>query len=119
MLVHKCLVEVLEQITNQGWEVVGLRCALPGEYRVCVTGAITAVVKVLERGDTALNTTVLVVRKKKQPVWTIRVLENTPRLLKPGERGIFHLEDFSPSIYTHTTAGSYNVYPISITRGEE
>lgn len=108
------LTDVLERVKQAGYEVVGLRCATVGEERVVSDSGFT-IVRVAP-DSTALNTSVLVVRKAKQPVWTIRVKETTPRMLHPGEIGIVDL--ISPAPYIYYGRAGY-LYPISITRGEE
>lgn len=108
------LTDVLERVKQAGYEVVGLRPAQVGEERVVSSSGFTIVRVPL--GSTALNTSVLVVRKVKLPVWTIRVKETTPRMLHPGEIGIADLNSPAPYIY-YGRAGC--MYPISITRGEE
>lgn len=110
------LTDVLERVKQAGYDVVGLRPAQVGEERVVSDSGFT-IVRV-PSDSTALNISVLVVRKVKHPVWTIRVLETTPRGLQPGEKGIPDLTAPSPFIYSAGTSGC-RLYPISITRGEE
>lgn len=111
------LADVLERVKQAGYDVVGLRPAQVGEERV-VSSSSFAIVRV-PSDSTALTTSVLVVRKVKRPIWTIRVLETTPRMLHPGEIGIADLNSPAPHIYSSGICSTYPLYPISITRGEE